>query len=49
MLVTISDFALPQPQEAQQSVDFETVSFIGRQFLERPQSQRAPPVPFSFA
>ena len=43
LLITVCDFALPQLREAEQTFDFEVVGFAEPQFLERPQSQRAPP------
>jgi hypothetical protein len=50
ILVTVCDFASPpEPRKAEESVDFEVVGFVEPQFLERPQSQRAPPFHFSFA
>jgi hypothetical protein len=50
LLITLCDFALPPlSQHTEVCVDFEVVDSIEPQFLERPQSQRAPPLPFSFA
>lgn len=48
LLVTFFHFALPQPQEVKEAPEFEVALYIEPQFLERPQSPRAPPLRFSF-
>lgn len=48
LLVTFFHFALPQPQEVKEAPEFEIALFTEPQFLERPQSPRAPPLRFSF-